>query len=111
MRTGEELRFRNSFIYSNASKRWSKAQFDAEQELSRVNALIRDYNLIAPTMDRQFMQLRMERERPNVQADVEKVREESELVKDVREALIREHNFRTSSAQESGILKNILSSF
>lgn len=108
-----EPRFRNSFIYTNAEKRWTQSQSEAEEELKRINVLIRDYNLIAPTMDRQFMQLRMDRERETVEADVAKDFEQSELVRDTRQTLIREHHYRMSSGGEGGggFLKNILGSF
>jgi hypothetical protein len=81
-----------------------------EKELIEINKLIQNYNLIAPSMDRQFMPLRSDRELKRARDELIKEFPNSPFIIEARRKFERVGK-HTNTEEPKGFLKNFINRF
>jgi len=83
-----------------------------DTDLKEINRTIQNYNLIAPSMDRQFMSLQRDRELQRAKSKVLNNFPNSKFILEAREKLGREMNkSRVGSGSSRGFLRDLLNRF
>lgn len=116
--TSYAIKHANTNFLENHNRRrvadsdWASAQTEADETIREVNKLIQDFNLIAPTLERQFMALSLERERRRAVEAVESGNdgESAQIFEEIRANKLKNtqtlnNNYRT---EHKGILEKFI---